>query len=278
MPDRADSHIHLFEGGFHGSFAGRSGVKLDEHELYQSLAREHSVRRALVVGYTAEPWCAENNRWIAIQARRFPWACPLAYFDPSRPPAIEELENLRGNGFVGLSTYVFDPAASEAIGRLPAEILEWINERKWILSVNSRGGYWTAWRRALDRFGDLRVLVSHLGLPERRADASPLREELSTVLDLSVYPGPRVKLSGFYALSAPPSDYPHRSVWPYVEALAERFGMNRLVWGSDFTPSLDHISFPQTYGLFGYMPFLSESARGEIEGGNLLSLLDDIKL
>ena len=64
--------------------------------------------------------------------------------------------------------------------------------------------------------------------------------------------------------------------WPYVEALKNSFGVERLLWASDFTPSLDWLSFPQTLGLFGYMPFLDDADREKIEGENLLELLGEI--
>ena len=86
----------------------------------------------------------------------------------------------------------------------------------------------------------------------------------------------RVKLSGFYALTTPGYEYPHQAAWPYVEELLEAFGATRLLWGSDFSPSLEWLSFPQTFGLFGHMPFLSEAERRLIEGENLLTLLAEL--
>ena len=275
MYDRADAHIHLFEGGYRGSFAGRAGVNLDEAALYTSLVEEHRVRRALVVGYAGDSWCVQNNPWIANAARSLPWASPLAYFDGTDPPSVETLEQLRNDGFVGLTIYLFDQASVVALGRIPWEFWSWLVERRWLVSVNSRGDFWSAWKPILERFEDLRILVSHLGLPERGDDVVASSAPAS-VLDLAAFSGPRVKLSGFYALTKPSSDYPHRSVWPYVEALIERFGTERLLWGSDFTPALDSVSFPQTYGLFSLMPFLAEPERRRIEGDNLLSLLGEI--
>ncbi len=43
---RADAHIHLFEGGYQGSFTARPGVRLAEAALYDSLARDHGVGAA----------------------------------------------------------------------------------------------------------------------------------------------------------------------------------------------------------------------------------------
>ena len=97
------------------------------------------------------------------------------------------------------------------------------------------------------------------------------------MLALARFPGVAVKLSGFYAATDPGHDYPHRAAWPYVQTLVESFGVDRLLWGSDFTPAIDQLTFPQTLGLFGHMPFLGDADRAKIEGGNLLSRLGGIE-
>lgn len=123
------------------------------------------------------------------------------------------------------------------------------------------------------------MLISHLGLPPKTSQpqqAAESRRALADVLMLGQFPGPRVKLSGFYAATEPEYDYPHQAAWPYVEALLAEYGPGRLLWGSDFAPSLKWISFPQTFGIFSRMPFIDDGQRRQIEGGNLLSLLDQV--
>jgi len=279
MSERADAHIHLFEGGFSGSFAGRPGVRLDEPACYASLASEYGVSRALVVGYAGQPWSAGNNDWLAQQVERHEWIRPVAYVDPHHPPSIAELERRRGQGFVGISLYVFDAEGREALERLPSAFWSWLEERRWLISVNSQGQYWAAWGLILQRHGELRLLVSHLGLPpkaSRPPSKAQAEEALKEVLALAGFPGPRVKLSGFYALSEPGYDYPHTAAWPYVEALLAAFGAGRLLWASDFSPCLNYLTFPQTLGLFAHMPFLGEAQRRAIEGENLLALLGEM--
>ena len=58
--------------------------------------------------------------------------------------------------------------------------------------------------------------------------------------------------------------------------MLEAFGVERLLWGSDFSPALSHLSFPQTLDLFDRMPFLSTDDRRQVEGANLLALLADL--
>ena len=96
-------------------------------------------------------------------------------------------------------------------------------------------------------------------------------------IGLARFPRTHVKLSGFYALSQPGYAYPHRAAWPYVQVLADAFSTKRLLWGSDFTPSLGLLSFPQTVGLFAEMPFLSGDDRQRIEGANLARLLGQVR-
>ena len=279
MPERADAHIHLFEGGFSGSFASRPGVHLDEPACYASLAGDHGVQRALVVGYAGAPWCVRNNDWIAEQARRYDWIRSLAHVDPGRPPSVAQLESWQGQGFVGISLYVFDAVSREALMRLPSGLWSWLVERRWLISINSQGQYWAAWFPILERHAELRLLASHLGLPPKVSQPPSglqAEEALASVVALASFPGPRVKLSGFYALSDPGYDYPHAAAWPYVEALLGAFGAHRLLWGSDFSPCLNLLTFPQTLGLFSRMPFIDDAQRQAIEGENLLALLDEV--
>ena len=280
MADRADAHIHLFDGGFPESFTGRPGVKVDERLLYESLAKEHGVTAALVVGYEGLPWAAGNNAYIGKLAAEHKWIRPVAFFDPAKPPTIDALEELRRDRFVGLSFYILDDAAIRAVQAIDDHVWAWLDARRWIVSVNSRGPIIRGWEPVLERNKGLRLALSHLGLPKRVAeppDAEQAKQALADVLTLSRFPNTAVKLSGFYAISDPGHDYPHRAAWPYVQTLLGAFGPSRLVWGSDFTPAIDQLTFPQTLGLFGHMPFLTAEHRAQIEGGNLLKLLAEIE-
>ena len=278
MSNRADSHIHLFDGGFQGeSFVRRPGVTLDEAACYDSLAKDHKIEAALVVGYDAESWTAGNNVFVAKMATQYDWVRPTAFVDPATPPSIDQLELWRKQGFVGVGLYIFEQSHHDALHAIDDSVWTWLVDHRWLISVNSRSENWRAWLPILDRHDQLHVVASHLGLPLRVAQppsAEQAEQEIAHVASLAQCPGPRVKLSGFYAATDPGHDYPHRAAWPYVEALAAAFGTNRLLWGSDFSPHIEWLSFPQTFDLFSKMPFLNDADRDQIEGANLLALLD----
>src|SRR5207247_4943727 len=165
----------------------------------------------------------------------------------------------------------------EAIQHAPQEVWAWLERHCWLISINARGESWLLFRKVLDRVPELRLLISHLGLPapaEDLCDEKTARQRLSRVLGLASYPGPRAKASAFYALAKPGYAYPHRPAWPYLQLILEAFGRKRLLWGSDFSPSVEHVSFPQTFALLDEMPFLNEQDRNQIRGLNLLELIE----
>lgn len=279
MSRRADAHIHLFAGGYRESFAARPGVSIDEALCYDSLARQYNVAAALVVGYGGEVWCADNNTYLAEQRPLYDWLRPLAYVAIDSTPTVPDLESLREAGFVGVSLFVFGDDV-ERLAQVPATMWRWLEKRRWLVSANSEGEAWTAWQAVAEQFPQLRLLVSHLGQPPA-ATSLPGPEQAAltvrTVTELAEYPGVRVKLSGFYSLTSPGHDYPHEAAWPFVEQLVAALSSDRLLWGSDFIPCLDWVTFPQTINLFEKMPFLEERDVARITGGNLLALLDEVE-
>ena len=281
MTARADAHLHFFKPGYAAVLPEncRRGQP-DEITLYKALAEQHDITQVLAVGYEGEGWAAGNNQYLAELAGECHWLRPVYFVAQPQTLTIPTLEQLRQQRFAGLSFYVFDEPMIAALSRMPDEVWGWLVRRKWLVSVNSRGDYWNVWPQILGHRPQLRLLVSHLGLPpaaERSPTKTEARLRLKSVVALAQFPGARVKLSGFYALTQPGYDYPHPAAWPYVETLLQEFGSTRLLWGSDFSPSLEWVSFPQTFGLFAHMSFLTTDDIERIEGGNLLALLNEVE-
>jgi L-fuconolactonase len=83
-----------------------------------------------------------------------------------------------------------------------------------------------------------------------------------------------VKLSGLYAISDPPHDFPHAAARPFVDVIFATFGPSRVLWGSDFSPALDHVCFAQLADIH-VLAGCSPSEVAGVMGGNLIRLLDD---
>ena len=278
MPDRADAHAHLFKPGFIDALGERCRrIQPDEVTLYEALAKQHDVKQLLAVGFEGAQAYHGNNDYLASIAATRPWLRPTAYFHEPRELTHKSLEMRAHQGFVGVSLYLFSDELTDQLHQVDARIWSWLIEHRWLISVNSKGAYWSGWDDVLRRHPELRLVISHLGLPGVIHGENEAEAALASVTALAQYPGVRVKLSGFYALSDPGHDYPHRNAWPLVQRLLDLFGPRRLLWGSDFSPSLGHLSFPQTLGLFSMMPFMNQADRAAIEGGNLLQLLNEVR-
>lgn len=280
MSIRADAHLHFFRPGYAAVLPDSCRRQLpDEVTLYKALAQQHAIEQVLAVGYEGQSWAAGNNSYLAKLAGEHEWIRPVAFLGDPAQLDIDGLETLAAQKFVGLSAYVFDDGIEGALARVDAAVWAWLEKRRWLISVNSKGARWAAFVKILERHPALRLLVSHLGLPPAAEGAmteGSAHQRLESVNALAGFPGVCVKLSGFYALTVPGYDYPHRNAWPYVAALIESFGVQRLLWGSDFSPSLELVSFPQTIGLLALMPFLTDKDRAQIEGTNLLRILGEV--
>lgn len=80
----------------------------------------------------------------------------------------------------------------------------------------------------------LQVVIDHLGVspfPER--EGLPAFAGLDHVVDLARLPNVAIKLSGAPALAAEPFPYP--DLWPRLHAVLDAYGVERVMWGSDWT-------------------------------------------
>ena len=153
---------------------------------------------------------------------------------------VELLDQLAAGPFVGISMYTGSTMsdgrlASAVLSEVSTEVWAWLVDHCWLVSCNdscvSRSGPdsgWGAWLEIIGAHPELRLIVAHLGLPIAAPPSKPgvapwttaeCQERIADVLALAAYPGPRVKLSGFYALTTPGHDYPHVAAWGYVESL-----------------------------------------------------------
>ncbi|MCX4471888.1 Amidohydrolase [Micromonospora sp. MW-13] len=273
MP-RADAHLHLFADGYPGRY-GRSPAGGDEFAVYQTLRREHGIDRALVVGYEGEPGFAGNNAHLARLAAEHDWIAPLAYL-PATGTDRNGLDRLRTAGFVGVAAYLPDPASADAFADWAAGDAGPLNAAATVVSLNAGPEAIGRLGPALAALDGCVVLFSHLGLPGRQPAAptpAAAGARLAPLTELAALPHVGVKVSGLYAVSDPAHDHPHAAARPFVDLLLDRFGTRRLYWGSDFSPSLDHVSFAQTLHPVG-LDQLSAAEAADVFGGNLRRALD----
>lgn len=243
----ADAHLHLFRQGYAARY-GTAWANPHEVELYDTFRRVHGIELGLVIGYEGQPKFRGNNHDLAAWARKRSWITPLAFVPVAAPPTIKLLETRLRQGFAGLAIYVMTAAEVGCLNRWPTPVFQWLNQHRQILSVNARPGSLAHLKPFLAKLDQCAALISHLGLPGRYATAPSQREArrvLRPLRSLAKLPHVGVKLSGLYAISDPSHAWPHCSAHPFIRQLYDDFGPERLYWGSDFSPALEHVSFAQ---------------------------------
>lgn len=271
----ADAHLHLFRHGFPGR-CGRSVLGRDsEIEAYESFRTAHGIEAGLVVGYEGDGIDPENNNYIREVAADRPWLATLAYADSRGSLNEETIERWMEAGHVGIAVYLPDSAATETVTAWPATAWRGLERHRAIVSVNASPPQIDGFVPVVQAHSGCSFVFSHLGLPGHYPSPPTVEEasrRLQPLMRIANAAHAMVKISGLYAVSEPAHAYPHAAAAPFIDVLIERFGPQRCLWGSDFSPALDFVSFAQTTSI-PWLDDLTEADLDRVMGGNLLHLL-----
>lgn len=275
---RADAHLHLFRRGWAGSAGDAPAGDGEELAVYERLRAAHGIARGLVLAYEGEPRHAGNSEHILELAGERPWIAPLVHLPLDRPPDPGRLRELRARGAAGVALYLPDASAGEALAAWPVAAFAQLRAQRAIVSLNATPEATARLAPAAAALDGCPLLFSHLGLPGRWSGAAPptaaqARERLAPLLALAVHDHVAVKLSGAYAISDPAHGFPHAAARPYAQAVLAAFGPRRLLWGSDFAPALEFVSFPQAADVRALLDGCGPAEIDDVTGRNLLRLL-----
>jgi predicted TIM-barrel fold metal-dependent hydrolase len=118
-----------------------------------------------------------------------------------------------------------------------------------------------------ERHPDTRLVVDHLGLPqpyEPPAPAAPWAD-LPKLLALAACPNVAVKITGACTLAQTPFPYP--DIWDPLGRIFDAFGLDRCLWGTDWTRAVALLSYAQGVEAFRLTDRLSDSDRAMLMGG-----------
>jgi L-fuconolactonase len=270
---RIDSHIHLFENGYGGDRP--AGAELAG---YQLLRRRHGIDKALVVGFEGDARFAGNNGYVLNLAKDQNWIFPLCYVDLANASPHSPDEFVAA-GAAGFSLYLGSDAT--VAGRVQAEVWNAIDRHGLLVSVNAAPAALAGFGAVLEQLPASAVLISHLGLPGpapvNRADDSRAQSQvsarMSALVQLAQYPQVSVKLSGLYAIDA---GFPHALAQADVHAALEAFGVDRLVWGSDYSPGMDAVTAEELFAIPDWITSqLNAEELEKVAGGTLQRILDE---
>jgi len=189
--------------------------------------------------------------------------------NPSDPAVVETIADWKATpGTVGIRIMmnrdVSEDAADPGINRvlaagarhgLPVNILCW--------------GRLAQTRALAARNPDTSIVIDHLGLQQPFEPPPPERPfaDLPDVLKVAGQPNVAIKITGACTLSR--EAYPYKDIWDPLARIFDAFGIERCMWGTDWTRAVKLLTYQQGVDAFRNTDRLSESDKRTLMGGTL---------
>ncbi len=121
----------------------------------------------------------------------------------------------------------------------------------------------------IQRHRDTVIVIDHLGLlqPARPPVPADVWADLPKLLALAQYENVRVKISGACTMSHQP--FPYDDIWEPVLRVIDAFGLDRCMWGTDWTRTIGMLTYEQGVAPFRDTKRLSENDKAALMGGTL---------
>jgi predicted TIM-barrel fold metal-dependent hydrolase len=110
------------------------------------------------------------------------------------------------------------------------------------------------------------IVIDHLGLQQPFEPPPPAQPwaDLPAVLALGALPNVAIKITGACTLSR--EAYPYKDIWDPLARIFDAFGMNRCMWGTDWTRAVGLLTYKQGVDAFRDTDRLSESDKRALMG------------
>jgi L-fuconolactonase len=116
---------------------------------------------------------------------------------------------------------------------------------------------------------DTQIIIDHLGLVQPHEPPVPAEPwaELPKVLILANQRNVAIKISGACTLSREP--FPFRDIWDPVCRVIDAFGIDRCMWGTDWTRAVKFLTYAQGVDAFRATDRISQSDKAKLMGSTL---------
>ena len=119
---------------------------------------------------------------------------------------------------------------------------------------------------------DTQIIIDHLGIAQP-SDPPPPDEpfaDLPNVLSCAELDNVAIKISGAGTLSH--AGFPYPDIWAPVHRIFDAFGLDRCLWGTDWTRAVNLLTYEQGVEAFRLTDTLSDSDREILMGGTLANI------
>jgi predicted TIM-barrel fold metal-dependent hydrolase len=198
--------------------------------------------------------------------RRFGVIKPIDPADPANAETVAEWKATPGMVGVrimlnrGVSEDPADPGLNRILAAgarhgLPVNILGWgrLEQVKALAARNASTS----------------IVLDHLGLQQPFEPPPPAQPwaDVPKVLALAQMPNVAIKITGACTLSR--EAYPYKDIWEPLGRIFEAFGLQRCLWGTDWTRATGLLTYKQGVDAFRDSDRLSESDKRMLMGGAL---------
>jgi len=197
---------------------------------------------------------------------RFGLIKPIDPSDPANAETVAEWKKTPGTVAIrimmtrGVSEDAADPGlnrvlAAAARHALPVNLLCW--------------GRLAQARELAARNPNTSIVIDHLGLQQPFEPPAPAQPwaDLPAVLALGALPNVAIKITGACTLSR--EAYPYKDIWDPLARIFDAFGIDRCLWGTDWTRAVALLTYKQGVDAFRDTDRLSESDKRTLMGGAL---------
>jgi predicted TIM-barrel fold metal-dependent hydrolase len=124
-------------------------------------------------------------------------------------------------------------------------------------------------RELAARNPNTQVVIDHLGLQQPFEPPPPEEPfaDLPSVLALAAQPNIAIKITGAGTLSH--ERFPYPDIWDPLGRIFDAFGLERCLWGTDWTRAVALLSYAEGVEAFRVSDRLSDSDRAQLMGGTL---------
>jgi len=116
------------------------------------------------------------------------------------------------------------------------------------------------------------IVIDHIGLQQPFEPPAPPAPwaDVPKVIALAAYPNVAIKISGACTLSHQP--FPYDDIWEPLGRIFDAYGLNRCLWGTDWTRAVELITYAQGVEPFRLTDKLSASDKDALMGGSLAKI------
>jgi L-fuconolactonase len=208
--------------------------------------------------YALEVYRAHPNRFRLVK--------PV---DPTDPAVVETIADwATTEGTVGIRIFLRDNASTDPADPAINRVLATAARHSLPVNMACTGRLDQA-RQLAARNPDTRLVIDHLGLPQPQQPPPPAEPfaDLPQLLALAPHGNVAVKISGACTLSREP--FPYNDIWDPLCRVFDAFGIERCMWGTDWTRAVRLLTYEQGVKAFRVTDRLTDGERAALMGGSL---------